>query len=309
MLYDDYDVDFNIQNLENLDDEINNIIIDIDKLTNTSQFTYPIMEQLETDYIAKIKELNLTYFNIHICPYQINTEGKNPFIQFILQKYIDQVDNKNVLLKFPVITTSIDEDILDYCFYVLDIINFCYTKSSNLFGEYIYKGFIYQNDNFYFFFDCSILNIESHILFESNDLWLASVDELLNQGNIYKFSICKNIMDFFKNNIQLTQLRDKNQLVIQTPKILYGFNQQKNINFSLIFGIHKTPGLKGLYFYFYDFCKATQQFNKYDLIRCAVFIDSNDLSFQEKNEDGVTWIITEYDKQVPLSGHLLLNHR
>jgi hypothetical protein len=197
---------------------------------------------------------------INLCIYQINVSGKVPFIQYILQKYNSQHKKQPDVIKFPTFNYVKGMDIMSYCQSILDMTFICYSenmKEENK-GEYVYKGFTNNNNQFQLFFDCSLYNIDVHKLYRENDLYLTLMDEMVNHQSICNFKIDQEVVDFFMNHPNFVYLVDADEYYIETPIVAYAGCNYNQLEFSSIFGIStsKPESLMGPYYYFTDYQNA-----------------------------------------------------
>ena len=289
-------------------------------IINTSrEYKYDALKLLYSDLEYHTREYSKG--KIHICPYQVNTTGLYPFLQFIMRKY------KNDIVTFHSIDFDQNTKIMEMCDGILNIIIMSYFKT----GSYKYKGFVKENNNFYVFFDFSSFNIESHNLSRTNDLWLVLIDEIVNHKSICNFKIEQSVVDFFINNPEFTLLKDIHNNYYESPIVAYSGNFGFKINFELVFGISTSSSdlLTGSYYYFTDYINAikkggwTKKQLKDDggIIRLAIFPGNMKLFVTEnKNEiwtdaydsvyighdnGGPQWVLKMYEQQTPLSSHYI----
>ena len=288
-------------------------------IINTSrEYKYDALKLLYSDLEYHTREYSKG--KIHICPYQVNTTGLYPFLQFIMRKY------KNDIVTFHSIDFVQNTKIMEMCDGILNIIIMSYFKT----GSYKYKGFVKKNNNFYVFFDFSSFNIESHNLSRTNDLWLVLIDEIVNHKSICNFKIEQSVVDFFINNPEFTLLKDIHNNYYESPIVAYSGNFGFKINFELVFGISTSSSdlLTGSYYYFTDYINAIKkggwtkkQKDDGGIIRLAIFpgnmklfvtenkneiwVDAYDSVYIGHDNGGPQWVLKMYEQQTPLSSHYI----
>ena len=207
---------------------------------------------------------------IHICGYQVNTEGKKPFLQFFMQK---QEDN----LIFPKFKYNSKIDSLNRAKSVLDIIIFSY----QILEPKIYNGYLQEQNNYYLFFDCSECKIKIHDLYNKNDIWLIAMDEIMNTrivcGNFY---IDQTVTEFFHNHPDFIYLQDSNKNNYENPVIVYTGDTSFQANYISMFGTPPSDAksLFGPYYYFYDYMEAVRMASKKYKIKKEQQIDKEPIT-------------------------------
>ena len=248
-----------------IEDENNSKNTQMENPSTTSTASNYYYYDIESDLLkSDIENYMDTYGyetgTINLCIYQINVSGKVPFIQYILQKYNSQHKKQPDVIKFPTFNYVKGMDIMSYCQSILDMTFICYSenmKEENK-GEYVYKGFTNNNNQFQLFFDCSLYNIDVHKLYRENDLYLTLIDEIVNHQSICNFKIDEEVVDFFMNHPNFVYLVDADEYYIETPIVAYAGCNYNQLEFSSIFGIStsKPESLMGPYYYFTDYQNA-----------------------------------------------------
>jgi len=216
---------------------------------------YPGIDALDDDLeFATNKHEN---GNIHICPYYINKTGKNPFLQCVLRKYDNAHKTKKDLITFPSFYYEKGLPIMMYSDHIMNVIKASYKIKK---GNFEYKGFINNGNQFYVFYDFSDCVIRCHDLKRANDLWLVTMDEIINHKKACNFPIDSKVSNFFSdlNNLHFTYLKDKNDNIYETPIVAYVGLEAKKVDFVSCFGEPKTlrENLPEPYYYFTDYQKA-----------------------------------------------------
>jgi len=301
---------------------------------------YPGVDALKDD--LEFATNNYENGNIHICAYHINKEGKDPFLQYILRKYDETHETKKDLVTFPSFFYERGLPIMDYANLILEIIRTSYRIKT---GNYEYKGFINNGNQFYVFYDFSECVIRCHDLRRMNDLWLVTMDEILNHKKVCNFPIDKKVTEFFSdlNNMHFTYLKDRCNNIYEAPIVGYVGLEAKKIDFTSCFGEPQSlqEELPDPYYYFTDYQKAFKvggfkksvedgsiQNNVFDLksnrsglVRFALFTGYVKM-FSEKNKENEhdhlynsiylsddnghpTWALKKYEQQCPLTCHYI----
>lgn len=220
-------------------------------------YNYPINNYL-LEYID-----SKNYFEITLCVYTINTNGKYPFIQYLLTNHAS--DN----LSLPILPTFTEHSMVLYSKIVLNRM-----LNSDNFEDFKkdieFNGFYEYNEKLYLFFDvtkCKI-NIDN-----SNSLKFGLIDEILNHCCICDINIDDETVSFFENNISFIYLYNEKNELYEHPVVGYvGKETHKKINFVYIFGesAKNKSAILGPYFYFTDFNNAKK--NNSGFVRFALFI-------------------------------------
>ena len=207
---------------------------------------------------------------INIIPYQINTDGLYPFLQYFLLKYTNQ-DNveeiKDDLVSFIKFDHNNDSNILDICAAALDILFLSYEE---LESKYIYDGYLFYEEEYYLFFNCSEYNIPTHNLNKQNDIWLVLIDEIVNYKIVCQYQIDDKVSNFFINNTDYITLTNEDGNQYESPIVAYiGCNIKKR-DFISTFG--QIPNNDGYYSFteFNDVYIDTKNTHS-ALIRVAIF--------------------------------------
>jgi len=327
----------------------------LDMMDNTPQGSSPVeMEQMHNQYCSHYPGVdaltddlvfatnNYENGNIHICAYYINETGKNPFLQYILRKYDESHETKKDLVTFPSYSYERGLPIMDYNNLILEIMRTSYRIKN---GDYEYKGFINNGNQFYVFYDFSECVIRCHDLRRMNDLWLVTMDEIINHKKVCGFPIDNTVTDFFSdlNNLHFTYLKDNNDNIYESPIVAYVGMEAKKVDFAATFGQHQSVqgDLPESYYYFTDYQNAykiggftkseedvTKNNNVFDLnknrgglVRFALFTGYIKMPSEKDKENEhdhlynsvylsdengrPSWALKKYEQQCPLTCHYI----
>jgi len=250
----------------------------IDSITTTNFSDY-----LKTNSFPK---------KIHICPFQVNTTGLKPFLQFFLTKCPDDhptSPNKLTFITFEGLQKF--DTIVNKSYKVLETIFLSYMKVA----YYEFKGFINNEtgDEIFMFYDCTKSKVGVHCLHNKNDLWLSLIDEIINQGKVCGFEVDSLVTNLFFKNPQFIHLRDGNNKVIETPSVAYSFAQNEQIEFVSVFGVSRNSNpvdaFMGSYHYFTNYENAKRELMKEPkkrngIIRVALFMGNTKIPLHLKDD-------------------------
>ena len=208
----------------------------IDSVTNTNLAELP----------SNPERIIFCIYRIVHCKNRSNT--KLPFLQYLLYKYPDNVEN---VIVFPFIKYKGGNIIKTASKYVKSISD----KSIEC------SGFLENNNNLYLFYN--ITNNNDYIIREiklktrKDVFWWALMDEICNQRSILNIRIHKSVYDIFLKNPALLYITyDESR--IEIPIVAYYGNYYKFIPTVAAMGQQAVSPInkKGSLFYFGSFRKA-----------------------------------------------------
>lgn len=267
--------------------EINNLIIDQNDI-----FSGNI-------YLNKSEDPDDENRKTFLVPYQINTMGKAPFLQYIFYKTDDDY------------ITFIPGHSNDYAKNILLIEEVCRCYRLGL-DQTSFKGYFRDDKYNFMFFAFPENTIECHLLYSTNDLWLLSMDEIANHF-IKEFTISELVKDFFATNPSFAIL-SKNGQIYETPMIVYHGCNRKKASFIATFGIPPSLHYDSYPYEFKTLEKACEEHSNGALIRFAVFLgnmsfieDLDNINHYDSIFDQNKSLIrlAEYEQIVSLSFHYL----
>lgn len=225
------------------------------------------------DYFENVEQIG-TSPTVNICAYHINNKHKYPFLEYFLFK---NTKEKGDALHFPRFAYTTTENVLEKGLAVIELLCLSYYKDT----QFCFKGYTNDNNNVYLFFDCSGLQLDGFKMSRMNDLWMATIDEIINQQKICNFPIENEVLEFFYNNMDLLFLKDAKGHTYENPTVMYSGTSRKQLEFKTTFGISSSgkEALMGDYYYFTDYHNAVKNAGWLNesmgcggLIRCAVFL-------------------------------------
>ena len=195
--------------------DIDENISQLDETENHLHYHYLEDNLLHQNFSLCTKENDK--YTIHFCLYAVQMEF-NPFLKFVMvQKQI----NLQNYYSFPSIEfTCSMHDNIDVIFknecvkHVINVLNLDHITPDQI--DYMYEGFIEENEDIFVVFDISRLNY----VLESNYLY-AIIDEIINCKKIMNIPVEKKITDFFFENNYMIHLSNTNDEEIQYPIVVY----------------------------------------------------------------------------------------
>jgi hypothetical protein len=260
--------------------------------------------------------VNGNKIKINVCMYQINKMGDKPFLQYVLYK---SPDTKELIFPNTYSFNKIVEIIkrIVAC-YNGSILNKDFDLSlddefDNMMGAYV--GYIKDEkdelDEYYVFYDISSLNIDSHIVYENDDiigtdLYLVTIDEIINITSSCGVNISEDVINLFINNEDLLYLKNvETGDIIETPTIGYVIIPKNKSKYLFNFGISKTKYDES---YIYNFTKDTKLIDdnswgyyfttkfmkpttkEEEIIRFCIFLGNTKMIINENDEDNMLLI-------------------
>jgi hypothetical protein len=237
------------------------------------------------------EDLN-TYENVYMCAYDVNNEAKYPFQRFLLTNNIFNETLVFPQVKFLKGLSSID------------IVNFA---KVNLFGLLLqdnfekfdenleFNGYFINDNDLYLFFDITNCKVQiNDIEKNTNTIWLALLDEILNQKHLCNMKIDDTVTKFFILNDDFCFLLDDNNCSYEIPIVSYVGKPESKLNFTYTFGqtMDNKTSILGPFYYFTDYVNAFEDAIKFNnirqgLVRFAVFLGNTKYieNFQNDNID------------------------
>jgi hypothetical protein len=243
---------------------MDNAIMDNAIMDNDHKLIYEDYTPIESKYYNyKAKEDLLLYFNddinsfehIYICPYNINTKSKEPFLNFIFVK-----SKINDMIQFPEILCFKQfevSELINYskiCLLALSQQNDFEKFSSTL----IFDGFYNFSKSLYLFFDVTKCDIKINDIYSNSKIWFGIVDEIVNHKKICNFKIESNVSDLFIHNDNFCFLVDRDDNCYEIPVVNYIGTTKELVKFKYTFGesAQNKNAILGPYFYFTNFTNA-----------------------------------------------------
>lgn len=250
-----------------------------------NKYNYNVIDYLETDIDIFLKNNIEKYNSINICAYEVNNDGKHPFLKFLLTKnmFVPYFTFPNIEFYSDISSTQLYNLIVVQLFGLLlleDFENFKNTIKILGFYEFENEVFLFINLT-----DCKL--ILNDVYYTTNTMF-ALVDEIINHKNICNITIDEFVGRFFLLNHNFCYLNDINNNKYEIPIVGYVGTEEKKLNFTYIFGSSKQnkSSILGPYFYFTNFTNA---------IKDALYnlVNSKDSSAKQIKNDTIFKSITE----------------
>jgi len=219
------------------------------------------------DYLCKsIELLNVINMNhIFICMYKINTDGKHPFITYLLS-----IENPHELsipvCKMNTKSFNTNNIIRLTQYYMFKLMNF------EIFTEFVdnieFKGFLSHKNSVYIFYDTSQLITNTGL---DDNYMYCLIDEITNHRMCCDNVINKETSGFFLDNSEIIFLRDDENNVVDIPIIGYVGCEEYKLDYTFTFGNGRSniSELLGPYYYFTNYKTAISSKN---IVRFALFM-------------------------------------
>jgi hypothetical protein len=324
------DEDFEEQQYHFLREQISELLLSQEQDVS-SCFSYDGLSFLKTDLdVFFMKDLD-SPIQVSICAYHVNQRHKHPFLEYFLLK-----DTAKDTLFFPQFDYVNSMNVIGTSIGVLERYSACYQQEPN----YVYKGYLYEDGRLFVFYDCSGMKLDGFRMSRSNDLWMVTVDEIVNLRHVCGFSVQESVADFFLDHLDFLSLRGKDGRPIESPSVMYHGVARKKLDLATNFGVPSAgkDGEFGDNFYFTDYVNAVRMSGWLPenggqgggIVRCAVFLGHMKAPSEATDEDGIwslnydslyigevarpdgrlfeeypLWVIKSYDQQVVLSGQVL----
>lgn len=253
-------------------------------------YTYSI-----EDNTKQINSVNI--FALHLLCYNINTDCKYPFLQFLMNKipFCDNLVKEELTLPY-IVLKNIE----------CDIESVLKTYLHKYFADEMdYKGIIEYNSTHY-----ALINIDTKIMKpHRNSLhWFVLPSEIIGPKSVCNIPIDVSVVRLFTLNPELSILTNtNNHTKYIIPDAAYTIGNIKSVEFNSVFGNQKSKAYVSCsnYYFFYRSFKDVlvihkEEINAKDAIginRYAVFVEGN-IYLEETEECELTnkTIETEYNE-------------
>lgn len=245
---------------------------------------------------------------VHICAYQLNVAVQIPFLEFLLHNASDTLSWPSFKAGFARNACS---TIIEFIERTLNVIFTCYPNT----GRHQYMGALSNNKRYYFFYDFSEYKIGTQMLYRTNDLWLATLDDIVNKRMVCGLTVDDSVVVFFLKNPQFIALHDCLGKTVETPLVVYTSAFGNMVDMKGMFGEPRRfiDGLGSWHFFTsYENAveEASQKSGRSGILRTAIFLTLEDDKNQKENifvadNDTPLWGVSNLGKTVTLSYHYL----
>jgi hypothetical protein len=224
-------------------------------------YTYNVRDIMLTN-IEDVVDIKKTK-HIFICPYEINNEGKYPFLKFLLCKNIfDKLDflQMSLINEKVIISENIKELTKKYLNEIVGYENYMnFTEKLIINGFYVYKGEVF------IFVDLTNCKLNINDVYSENKLWFTLMHEIINIKRVCNLHIEPFVTHFFNNNYNFCLLENEKNETYEAPIIGYVGKIESKLKFTYTFGesTKDKNAILGAYYYFTDYKNAIK--NAYDL--------------------------------------------
>lgn len=240
-----------------------------------------------------LETINIEDFNIiNICPYEVNNEGKFPFLKFLLTK---NIFNTLSFLKMKMSQDnskikSFLEFVKLFLYESIQIDNY-----ENFIENIEIDGFYEYNCELFLFINLTNCKIIIDDIRAESKLWFVTVDEILNLRHVCNIKIDSLVYRFFNNNYDFCILLDEKKEAYESPFVAYVGKPENKLNFTYIFGVTQNDknAILGPHYYFTDFENAVKNayelnekgYKKTGVVRCALFVGNTKYINNFPNDD------------------------
>ena len=225
------------------------------KVYHEKYYEYPALKLLNTSDLQPEPFTS----KIHICAFHINVSGMTPFLEYFLRKNKKTDETNADKFVFPSFTYEGDIDPMTRAETIMDLLMYAYKNPSN----FVCEGFLQDETHldYYLFFNCSGQEIEVHDLYRDNEMWLLTMDEILNTKEVCgNFFVDQEVAQFFEENPDFIYLKNKYNKNYEVPVIAYIGTTATKSSYISMFGNGKSDekNLFGSNYYFYDYTTAVK---------------------------------------------------
>jgi len=214
------------------------------------EYTYIIENQANKE--IQIGNIDILYI---LC-YHITTEGKYPFLQFMMNKL--PFCNNLVKEQFILPYILFDKSTHSYELLILDKIKKALQNvgcNGNRVSDNMYKGIIYDNSDIpYALVNITDIDIFGLSLSRTTDTWFILPSEIINTTEVCNIPVDDMVIDLFTKFPELGILKNnKTHEPYMLPDAVYTGGEHKNVVFNSVFGNAKTKEycVNSEYYYFY----------------------------------------------------------
>lgn len=208
----------------------------------------------DSDIIADTDE----YSRIELCVYSVNTDGKYPFLQFLLT---NNGFNNLIMPILPVYSTFSKDNLQSYSKVFLS--GLLQAENFEQFNsEIVFDGFYEFQNTLYLFFNVTKCTLNLDDTYSDSYIRFALSDEIINRRAVCNIPVDNCVYEFFSLNYSLNLLCNDKKETYEIPIVGYvGKSTPEKLNFTYTFGetAKNKCALFGSHYYFTDFFNAIRQ--------------------------------------------------
>jgi hypothetical protein len=218
-------------------------------------------------------------YKVNICVFEVDNQYKYPFLKYLLYK--NKAIKKCYFPPFYITRDSI-KDIMPRA---TNVVNKLLVQRLE---QLVFCGFKVFDNNIYMFFDvtkCMIKHVE--LLWSTNNIWFAIIDELVNTKTICNIPIDECVTNLFLKTNELCYLQNRQNENYLLPTIAYVVRDEPKLHFTFVFGVSKSlnSSILGEYYYFTNYKNSlithddstnnvSQTLFSRGIVRFALFIEN-----------------------------------
>ena len=232
--------------------------------------TYTPPEPITYNYKANFRsiddcegvDLDNPYDTIYICAYNVNIEGKAPFLRYLLTDQIGY-DEKIEFPMVPMLSTIKDMNTCVAHAYLCLVGLLMANGDDKNIDKITFSGYYTFNGSIYLFYDITKCDIQICDIYRSNTSWLALIDEIVNHKHLCNIPIDDSVVDLFLANEELCFLVDKNNKKYEIPIAGFVPKHENRLSFTFTFGepAGDKNNIFGPFNYFSDFFTSFSKSN------------------------------------------------
>jgi hypothetical protein len=242
-------------------------------------YTYKGKSHLKLD----INNTLTSYDNVNIFAYNVNTSGKTPFKQVLLEK--SEINSNLMFPSIIIFKNSETYELIEYT--KICLFDYLMLKNYEIFNKLInFDGFYEYNNSLYLFFDVTKCKLELYDIYINSFMWFGLIDEIVNHRHICNIKVSDAVIQFFNYELDFSFLVDENDNMFELPFVGFVSKPEKKLNYTYVFG--ETKGDKnnilGPFYYFNNYYNAfnnagdmlneNPEFKKTGIVRFALFLDN-----------------------------------
>ena len=259
-----------------------------DEYKTETFYEYQALQHVETTF-----DMSMDHENVPVMCllYKVNTGGKEPFLEFILEKdkrtrsVYDTPEMLHFVKGFKNQSVSIDS------FLTSTLASFLKEYEGLLTWEK--KGWFLYKDSIVVVVECKEETISNKLIARRDKAWFLLVHEIMEERESCYMPIDNDVFDFFlQGGMSFLFLHDAKGNIYETPRVGYVGRTIPWLSFTYTFRVPRTLGIWGSQYYFTDSKTALDKMKKdaienRGIVKCAVFLgNSKYMQYNVDIDDG-----------------------